>query len=341
MISSSSKSTVSNAAVRDVYNACQRLGLLSGNDLAELDLDPECFNDPEARLPESTLIQLWQKLEQFGATPDIGLKIGQTIAPDSKGILASWVSQAHTLGEAFEIFLKNISLMNPSEKWLIDERNLHVTLTLINTNSQRYPTSATERSMSAMVSWARALSAHPIPLTRASFTFVAPAHAHMFTPIFGERIQFEADKNSLTFDKKLLKLPVLSSNKLLKSLLEERARTVLSRLSDDASLVDKVALLIRNAITEGQTISNAEVCQILAKSRQTLYRQLKSEGADFRALYDQVRKEQAVELLANEKASISGISLQLGFKDESSFYKAFKRWTGMSPKNYIEQSPNT
>jgi len=329
--------TVSVAATRDVYKACEALGLLTEEKVQELKLSPEVFDQAELRLPETTILSLWQLLDQQTIEPGIGLVIGQTIEPDSKGLLASWVSQANVLEEAFEIFISNIELMNPSEAWKISENGELITLYLENKNAHVYP-SAIERSMSAMVSWARTLSAHQFPLDKATFTFTTPAYANLYPPIFGKQIHFGTESNSLSFQKALFKLPVVSSNELLKSMVEQKAKIALAELALDASLSNKIESLIRHSLAEGQTLNMERASKLLAKSRQTLYRQLKNEGTDFQTIYNDARKQLAFELLREKRNTISAISLQLGFKDTSSFYKAFRRWTGVSPKHFVETS---
>jgi AraC-like DNA-binding protein len=329
-----SNNTVSSAAVRDVYLACKKLGLLSDTVTNNLEIDASLFDDPQARILEASLIQLWNILEQNNDHPGMGLLIGQTIAPESKGILASWVSQAGTLKEALSIFFENIKLMNPSESWQVLEQESQVTLILENKHLDTYPPCAIERSMSAIVAWARVLSGSPFPLRSTTFTFPRPSYVKMFAPIFGEHLYFKAQTNSLTFDKSLLDCPVVSSNQLLKSLMEEKAKAALAQLSNGTGVSEKVRLLIENALSQGQTLSIEQTCRILAKSRQTLYRQLQQESTDFKTIYDATRKEQAFSLLKSKQVNIGAIGLQLGYKDSSSFYKAFRRWTGMSPGDY-------
>lgn len=336
MNSNQTKNTVSVAAVRDVYKACEALGLLTEEAIQALLPHPGVFEQAEARLPESTLLHLWELLDQQTTKPGIGLAIGQTIEPDSKGLLASWVSQANTLEEAFEIFITNIELMNPSETWKILQHGPLITLSLETKNAHVYPTSAIERSMSALVSWARTLSTHTFPLKQATFTFSTPTYEDLFSPLFGEQIHFNTDSNSLSFSKELFALPVISSNELLKSIVEQKAKIALAKLAHNASLSSKVESLIRSAMSQGQTLSMERASSILAKSRQTLYRQLKQEGTDFQTIYNKTRKQLAFDLLREERNTISAVSLQLGFKDTSSFYKAFRRWTGVSPKHFLE-----
>jgi len=328
--------TVSVAAVRDVYTACEDLGLLPEDRLLGLHLSPEVFEQAEVRLPESTLLSLWRLLELQTKTPGIGLVLGQTIESNSKGLLASWVSQANTLEEAFEIFISNIALMNPSEAWKIKDQGALITLVLENKHSHMYPSSAIERSLSAMVSWARTLSAHSFPINQATFTFPAPIYVDLFSPIFGKQVHFDANSNSLSFSKALFNLPIISSNELLKKIVEQKAKVALAELAHDASLSHKIETLIRNAMSQGQILNMERASEMLAKSRQTLYRQLKQEGTDFQTIYNDMRKQLAFDLLRKKQNTISEVSLQLGFKDTSSFYKAFRRWTGLSPKRFLE-----
>ncbi|MEZ9631745.1 AraC family transcriptional regulator ligand-binding domain-containing protein [Vibrio cyclitrophicus] len=155
-----------------------------------------------ARLPESQMVALWSLLEQHHPSPEIGLIIGQTISPKSKGVLASWVSQCATLRDAFNTFQSNIFLMNASECWQVDDDGQQCRLTLSIESRHDYPRAAIERSMSAMVAWARMLSAQPFPLTKAKFGYLTPHYVDKYQPAFGEIIEFNSAYHQLIFESK-------------------------------------------------------------------------------------------------------------------------------------------
>ncbi len=69
----------------------------------------------------------------------------------------------------------------------------------------------------------------------------------------------------------------------------------------------------------------------LGMSRRTLTRQLSAENTTFQCLKDQVRREQAMEMIQNGGAPIAQIAHDLGFSDASSFCRAFRSWTGTTP----------
>ena len=74
------------------------------------------------------------------------------------------------------------------------------------------------------------------------------------------------------------------------------------------------------------------LAQALGCSRQTLYRRLRSEGVTFEALLDRVRRRLAMRLLRDERLSVKETAYRLGFADPAAFSRAFKRWTGSSPR---------
>jgi AraC-like DNA-binding protein len=328
--------TVSTAAAIDLIKTCRTLALLSERDISTLGIEKSDLSDPSARFPETVLVALWQRIAEVNKGHNAGLKIGQTINPEAKGILASWVSQTSTIREAIAIFAQNISLMNASEHWHLEESKDVCTLQFSLRQDKGYPSAAIERSMSSMATWGRALTGHHFPLTETSFTFSAPHYAESFIPIFGHNITFNASANTLKFDSKLLGLPVLSSNNLLKAIIEDKARDILKEIDHHVSITTKVKGLIQEALTADRLLSIKQVSDQLAMSRQTLFRALKKEGTNYKTLCEDARKQQALSLLESGERNMTTLSLCLGYKDSSSFYKAFNRWFGMPPKAYLD-----
>ena len=335
MTKSDIHTTVSNTSVLDLIDTCCSLGVLGESDLNQLDIHRSTLINPSLRFPERKLIELWHRISKSTGVPNIGLLIGQTINPSAKGLLASWVSQTESIGEALEIFRHNISLMNPSEHWELEETNDQCFLSFTLQENKAYPLIAIERSMSAMVSWGRALSTENFPLIEARFSFSAPSYHEQFASIFGKNIHFETSQNCIIFNRKLLRTPTTSGNRFLKSIIEDKAKIALEGLGNDNSITKRVKVTIEHVLKDKNVISIDTVCDELAMSRQTLYRKLKKEGSDYKSLLEEFRKGEAIRQLNTTSKSMEKLSLNLGYKDTSSFYKAFKRWFGLSPKMYI------
>ena len=67
-------------------------------------------------------------------------------------------------------------------------------------------------------------------------------------------------------------------------------------------------------------------------SRQSLSRKLKAEGVTFERVLDELRRRMALHYLLKEKVSVNEVAYLLGFSEPAAFSRAFKRWTGTSPR---------
>jgi len=76
-----------------------------------------------------------------------------------------------------------------------------------------------------------------------------------------------------------------------------------------------------------------EVARALGYSRQTLYRRLKAEGATFEEVLDGLRHRLALRLIRDEGLPVKEVAWRLGYSDPAAFSRAFKRWTGSSPRD--------
>jgi len=69
-------------------------------------------------------------------------------------------------------------------------------------------------------------------------------------------------------------------------------------------------------------------------SVRTLHRQLRNEGTSLQEQKDRVRRDLAIELLLRTTRSVKQIALAASFRNEKSFTRAFRQWTGDSPAEY-------
>jgi AraC-like DNA-binding protein len=65
-----------------------------------------------------------------------------------------------------------------------------------------------------------------------------------------------------------------------------------------------------------------------------LQRRLERAGTTFNAVCDELRRDAALEHLRNPRVPIKEAAFLLGFSEPSTFYRAFRRWTGDTPANF-------
>ena len=61
---------------------------------------------------------------------------------------------------------------------------------------------------------------------------------------------------------------------------------------------------------------------------------LEAEGFTFEQLKDEVRCERAKELLYRSEKPVKQVAAAAGFRNEKSFIRAFRVWTGVSPAEF-------
>ncbi|HCF7007316.1 TPA: AraC family transcriptional regulator ligand-binding domain-containing protein [Pseudomonas aeruginosa] len=327
---------VSAVAVLDLHDQLLQLGVVTAAQLRDAGVDgaklleqgPAALPIQEQRADEVQLLTLWQIAANNTQLPHIGLLIGQTFNPATHGVLASWLCQCSRVSEALEVFQRHIALMNPSESWHYSETAEAVVLEIAFAPSKTYPQAAIERSMSAVLRWNREMTGAELRPLACEFAFPAPAYHERYAELFGSELRFDSERNSLHLPRDFLLHPILGARDYLRQVLESRARATLAQLQDADSLAGTVRRLIHASLPDGMSIK--PICQTLHVSRATLYRRLKGEGTSFSTLLAEVRRELAAELI-RQGLPVATVSERLGFRDTSTFHRAFKRWFDRSP----------
>ncbi|MFN3579027.1 MAG: helix-turn-helix domain-containing protein [Pseudomonas sp.] len=105
-------------------------------------------------------------------------------------------------------------------------------------------------------------------------------------------------------------------------------------------VVDRVRRDILVRLGSGQ-LTEQQIAEPLKVSPRHLRRLLRQHNTSYEQLLDQARREEAMRLLADTRKSLTAISYEVGFLDPSSFTRAFRRWTGISPSDYRRRLPQS
>jgi AraC-like DNA-binding protein len=168
-----------------------------------------------------------------------------------------------------------------------------------------------------------------ITLREATFPFDAPPHRDAYPLMFGGELHFGAAQASYSFDARYLALPLQRDERALRTMLRRALPLTVLQYRRDRLLGQRVRELMRARPAE---VTHAEaLAALLHISTRTLHRQLQEEGVSLQALKDEVRREQAIEQLRRSTRPIKQVALAVGFRNEKSFSRAFREWTGESP----------
>ena len=171
-----------------------------------------------------------------------------------------------------------------------------------------------------------------ILLRAAEFPFPEPGHVSVYPTIFCKNVRFGAARASISFDKRYLALPLKRSAADLDNMLKGALRLTVLPYRRDRLLVERVRRVLRAA--RGRTLRAEDVARELALSTRTMHRRLREETTSLRELKEEAKLELARQELMRGRTPIKRIAELAGFRNEKSFSRAFRTWTGASPREF-------
>jgi AraC-like DNA-binding protein len=164
-------------------------------------------------------------------------------------------------------------------------------------------------------------------------THADPGYKSEYERIFDAPVTFESSRNAMRIDPAWLSRGVAQQPAYVFGVLSRHADELLARLDSDDSARGRVEELISQILHTGH-VAMPLIAERMGCSRDTLYRRLKAEGVTFAAVLDEVRHRLALAYVRGGKVSVNETAYLVGFSDPASFSRAFKRWTGMSPRHF-------
>lgn len=191
-----------------------------------------------------------------------------------------------------------------------------------------------EAAMGSCALMLRNLAADAAIFTEVRFRHAGLSQTGEYRRIFGCRVEFCEEADALLLSPESLRLPIRLSDPELLETLERYLRDVFGRQTDAGTCSGRALRYIRGEILRGGNPSLISTAAELAASSRTLQQRLLNERTSFRKLVEEARKEIALADLQQNSASVGEIAFHLGFSEQSAFTRAFRRWTGASPREY-------
>jgi len=195
---------------------------------------------------------------------------------------------------------------------------------------------AVEFTTAMVASRCRALVGPDMSFRAASFAHDAPRHTTEHVSVFGVEPSFGASIDELVIDSALLAHPLLTADRAVSELLEEHGRRLAGKIASRDPLLDRVRTCIAQDLPNGAPSLGA-VASAIKMAPRTLQRKLNERGTSCSEVVDRLRCEIATQLVSAAEPPLN-IAFRLGFKDATAFYRAFKRWTGTTPREFREKS---
>jgi AraC-like DNA-binding protein len=324
--------TVLTVSSRALVQACERLGVDTERLLRSVGLERQRLEDPDARLLSSEVGALWAKAYELSGDPVLSLHAAEACPLGAYKVIDFMASCARTVGEAFGCAARYFKLVNTAVYLSIDETGDPVTFDVAGESGPAGVSRAyAEYCFAAFVLHVRAATGVAFALRRVTFSHRRPTDTSEHERIFGCPVSFEEERNRVVLDRAAWDAPGKGAHSGVLGVLIEHADLLLSKLPRGPDLIERTRRAIAERLRGGDP-SLESVARGLGMSERSLQRHLRELGYTYNALADEVREATARLYLEQPDMALSEIGYLLGFADQSTFNRAFKRWTGRTPK---------
>jgi AraC-like DNA-binding protein len=178
----------------------------------------------------------------------------------------------------------------------------------------------------------------PIRLQETHFTFSSPEHRDELQIMFPSQLHFNRSANRLIFDAQYLDKPLVRSDQELETYVQNAPADVMTIPGSDSTLEAKIERIIGQRHPDRLIFAPIhQLAEELGISSQTLHRRLKESATSYQKIKDNLRREVAIQKLVNERLSVEQVADIVGFTEPRSFTRAFKHWTGLTPREYCKR----
>ncbi|MNZ23555.1 HTH-type transcriptional regulator VirS [compost metagenome] len=176
------------------------------------------------------------------------------------------------------------------------------------------------------------LLGHPLPLLGARFEHAAPDYEPSYAEHFNCPLDFGARNNAFAFDKRWLDQPLPLADVITHQAMAERCRKQNIEFTGRQAWLGRIRQLLSAQLNAAPGLEG--LAEQMNCSARTLRRHLKDMGCSYQELLDELRFEQAKQMLCEDQLPIYQIAEALGFSETASFRHAFVRWSGVAPSQF-------
>ncbi|MFO0607043.1 MAG: AraC family transcriptional regulator ligand-binding domain-containing protein [Polyangiales bacterium] len=296
--------------------------------------------EPPPRVDEhvdaARYVAAWRRATELVPDPAFPLRVAASFQLEDYEVFGFIAMSCATLGEAFDRTAAYRALFLVGARWELtvepDATRLHWCPWPGDPRDAGYRAAMTFAVVDMANAVRRLAREGPHPAA-VHLAHAAPADVAAHAAHFGVAPRFGAPLYELVYPAGLRELPVGSFNSRLRDYFDEACRRVLSAQQPEARTVEQVRRRLVHAMDGGDT-SIERVAKDLGLSPRSLQRRLAEEGAGYSELLGEVRVEFAKRYLARGTVSASEVAYLVGFTEPPAFFKAFKRWTGMTPRAF-------
>jgi AraC-like DNA-binding protein len=323
--------TDSGTLVRMAYQGLLNLDVDADEVLRRCGMDPAQLYKPNLRTHFSAQPLFWEAAVELSGDPCIGLHLGEKMPVYKGQILEYLLLSSTTFGDGLRRVLSYQRLISDAMHGEVTESTTPFLTNYFSEHQYLTPHLA-EAMVVSLIRFLQSVSDDKFKPTRICFTHNAKTNHEEYQRIFQCPVEFNTQQFRLYFDPQILGYRSPYAEPELLSMHVQSADQHMEQL-EKRDLIIEVRSQV-GALLESGDITLERISLELRISPRQLRHQLTLAGTSLQRIITQHRKSLSRRLLSQTDESIAEIVYLTGFSEPSTFYRAFKRWEGMTPIEY-------
>ncbi len=329
--------TVAAALVTDMTSYLRHRGVDADGVCRRAGIDLAALPGGSGRIRSTLMAAFWREAIAASGDPDLGLHTASESNSGTLDIVGYVMLSSHTADEALRRGARLMRLLNDGLALELERDRFATTVRVAvlaphDEYLQREARQVVETTLFGLVHQLRLLTGRSVVPLEVTMRHPSPSHgAAEHARLFGVAPRFSAPDDLVRIANPDLDLTLRSANPALLATFEAHAEAALKAIGATDTLSGRVSAAIIERL-KGEAPAIGTVAKELAMSARNLQRGLAAEGTSYQVLLDAARRELAVRHLSSPDATVAKVAWLVGFSEPSAFHRAFRRWTGQSPR---------
>lgn len=303
--------------------------------LREAGLPRDVLENPDALISFHRFALVLELASKASNNPLLGLEFGLHQGVGIFGSLLYLVRNAKTVGDALGGLGRYFHVHDNYGDVVVEQTDGHARLYYA-TEAENLPGS---RHVSELVvgvghQLMRTLLGNRWQPTAALFQHAPAVNPTRYRRLLGVAPRFNSAFDAWLFDAWLLNIPLSDADPALHRLMCQHLDSI-GRL-DNNQLPNHVQRLLRSFLPNGR-VTIEYIADFMRLSPRSLQRHLAEQGTSFQVLLDDTRQTMTLRYLEESDMSLMQLTEVLGYANQSAFSRAFQRWFGVSPRQWLKQ----
>lgn len=288
--------------------------------------------DPMLRMTNSEISVLFRESVKATGDPCFGLLVGEAMHPGNLHALGYALMASTSLRDFAQRLCNYYRIVSQSAEIRIEETpDAFLLVTAVIAKDICWETH--DAFTALMVRFMRFIYGPSLNPIRVELMRPDPKkHRQKYGDYFKCELSFDSPEVVIAIAPDLIDVPLPGASKELAQIHDQTTMQYLKRI-ERKDIINRVRIIVVEELSSS-AITKQQVADKLCMSARSLQMKLAAKDTSFQEILDTTRQSLAMGYMEQSTISITEAAYLLGFSDVSNFTRAFKRWTGKSPRDF-------